>query len=262
MNRIKSGSGFALFTVILLVAVISLISLAMVNVYLSNTRATSIDLQRIKADQLLDSGVRFAALSLASPRAKVSGSAIPAERLVYAAPDVDVVVEIQNEAGFIDLLSGDQVLIKAALLASGAVQSEVPELVSSIQLLVSQQREAKYRALRELLLATSIRTQELLSIATLHNGQEGVHPALAPEQVLALIPKLSKTQRDRILAQRNAKKLSLISNPINNDHFSSTVSAYYRVNSSVVLEGQLYSRVQIIKMINQRGQLYEVQATL
>jgi len=101
---------------------------------------------------------------------------------------------------------------------------------------------------------------QLLSVTTLHNGQSGVHPALAPESVLVLVPRLSTLERERILSARDRKTPSLVSNPVNSDHFSSTISAYYRVSTSVVLQGQRYSRVQIIKMINQQGKLYEPQA--
>jgi len=116
MKRRATDSGFALFSIVLIVAIISVISLAMVNVYLSNTRAAVIDLQRIKADQLMDSGVNFAALSLASPRAKVSESAIPSTQLVYSEAGVDVIIDIQNEAGFIDLLSANRELLNSVLL--------------------------------------------------------------------------------------------------------------------------------------------------
>jgi len=265
MNCDKACSGFALFTVVLMVAIIGLISLATVNSYLGNTRATSLDVQRIKVEQLLDSGVRFAALSLASPRSKVFSSAIPSERLVYRAPSAKVLVNIENEAGFVDLLRADQALLESVLLSVGAPPSQLSDLISSIQSLEyenGRQKLLSYRALRALLAGTTIRHDELLSVATLHNGQKGVHPGLASENVLALVPRLSKAQRERILADRNDSSPSLISNPIGNEYFASNISAYYRISVSVVLQDQTYSRVQIIKMINQLGNLYEVQATL
>lgn len=262
MNQFRLSGGFALVSVILFVAIISLISTAMVNTYLSNTRATSLDLQRIKAAHLLDAGVRFAALSLASPRAQVVGSAIPSKQLIYAAPDADVVVGIRNEAGFIDLLSGDRALLKSALLMHGGVAADVPKLIDSIQSLAIGELTPSYRKLRELLADTSINTGELLSVVTLHNGHSGVHPELAAEEVLALVPTLSNAQRGRVLAMRDNKSPSLISNRVDNEFFTSTISAYYRISVSVSLHGQRFSRVEIIKMINQAGRLYQVQAVL
>lgn len=256
------SSGFAIFTVIMLLAVISLISLAMTNLYLTNTRATSLDLQQLEAQHLLDAGTRFAALSLASPRAKVSGSAIPAERLVYSSPTVDVLIEIQNEAGFIGLLNADKELLRSAVSASGASRQEVDAIIESFQTLKKQGSAPSYRKLRRLLSDRPIDTQALLSIASLHNQQKGVHPSVATASVLSLVPKLSKAQRERLLAARNDNSPSLISNPIESDYFTSTMSAYYRITVSIELNGQLYRRVQIIKMINQRGRLYEVQAIL
>ncbi len=254
-----TDSGFALFSIVLIVAIISVISLAMVNAYLGNTRATVIDLQRIKADQLMASGVNYAALSLASPRAEVSGSAIPSAHLVYSEAGEDVIIEIHNEAGFIDLLSADRELLASALLEHGVAPTQLTRVIESIRSLAEQRSGARYRSLRRLLPAT-LHANQLLSVTSLHNGQSGVHPALAPESVLTLVPGLSAPERERILKARNKKITSLVSNPVNNDHFSSTISAYYRVSTSVVLQGQRYSRVQIIKMINQHGKLYELQA--
>ena len=262
MNKAKLSTGFALLSVILFVAIISLIGVAMVNTYLSNTRATSLDLQRIKAAHLLDAGVRFAALSIASPRAKVVGSAIPAKQLTYASPDADVLVDIRNEAGFIDLLRADRALLKSALLAHGGVATDLPKLIDSIQSLAAQGVTPSYRKLRELLADTSINVAELLSVVTLHNGRSGVHPQLASKEVLALVPTLSNGERRRVLAARDNNSPSLISNRVNNEFFTSTISAYYRISVSVSLHGQRFSTVQIVQMINQPGRLYQVQAVL
>ena len=201
-------------------------------------------------------------MSLASPRAKVVGSAIPSKQLIYAAPDADVLVSINNEAGLIDLLSGDRALLKSALLAHGGAAGDVPKLIDSIQSLAIEGVTPSYRKLRELLADTSINTRELLSVVTLHNGRSGVHPELAAKDVLALVPTLSNAQRGRVLAMRDNKSPSLISNRVDNEFFTSTVSAYYRISVSVSLQGQRFSRVQIIQMINQPGRLYQVQAVL
>jgi hypothetical protein len=258
----KRSSAFAIFTVIMLLAVISLISLAMTNLYLTNTRAASLDLQQLEAQHLLDAGTRFAALSLASPRAKVSGSAIPSKHLVYSSPAADVLIEIQNEAGLIGLLTGDKELLRSAVAASGASRQDVDAIIESLQALKEPGREPSYRRLRQLLRDSSIDTQALLSVASLHNNQKGVHPSVATAAVLSLVPKLSKAQSERLLATRNDDSPSLISNPIESDYFSSTISAYYRISVSLELNGRRYTRLQIIKMINQKGRLYEVQAIL
>jgi hypothetical protein len=254
------SSAFAIFTVIMFLAVISLISVAMTNLYLTNTRAASLDLQQLKAQHLLDAGIRFAALSLASPRVEISGSAIPSEHLIYSSPAADVLVEIQNEAGFIGLLSADKELLRSAVAASGASRQDVDVIIESFQAIKKQGSEPNYRRLRQLLRKGSIDTQTLLSVASLHNQQKGVHPRLATPAVLSLEPKLSKAKRERLLAARNDDSPSLISNPIESDYFTSTISAYYRISVSVELNGRLYTRDQIIKMINQQGRLYDVQA--
>ena len=261
INHAKS-SAFAIFTVIMLMAVISLISVGMTNLYLTNTRAASLDLQQQKARYLLDAGTRFAALSLASPRIKVSAAAIPAEHLVYSSPAADVIVQIQNEAGFVGLLTADKELLRSALTASGAPRQAVDRIIELLHTLKKQGREPSYRRLRELLRDVPIDVQALTSVASLHNKQHGVHPSVANKAVLSLVPKLTNAQRERLLTTRNDDSPSLISNPIESDYFTSLMSAYYRISVSVELNGRFYPRVQVIKMTNQRGRLYEVQAIL
>lgn len=262
MRAYKHSIGFALLSVVLLIAILSLSSLALVNLYLTNTRASSVELQRVKVEQLLNSGVRFAALSLASPRVKVSVSAVPKDTLIYASPETNVDITIKNEAGFIDLLRSDKALLESALLSNGVSNVNLKKVTSLIHSLKDSDTKLSYRRLRERLQQTDVNTSALLNVVSLHNGQKGVNSSLATEQVLALIPKLSSTQRRRLLEQRNNKQPSLINNAVVSHHFTTDVSAYYRVTVSVVLYQKTYSRVQIIKMINQRGLLYEVQATL
>ncbi|MFT4634523.1 MAG: hypothetical protein ACI9OI_000309, partial [Chitinophagales bacterium] len=135
-------------------------------------------------------------------------------------------------------------------------------IIGSIRSLKEQDAAPNYRRLRRLLGGSSIDVTTLLSITTLHNQQQGVHPSAASADVLSLVPKLLKAQRERLLADRKDTLPSLISNPVSNDFFISTLSAYYRISASVEFHGQRYTRVQIIKIINQRGQLYQVQAIL
>lgn len=271
LSQLRNRSGFALLSAMLFMAIISMLSVALVNVYLGNTLASGVELQRIKARQLLDASVRYAALSLASPRAEVSTSAIPSQRLVYSSPDVDVNVKIENESGFIDLLDADKSLLESVLMANGAANNELPEVLNLLQSLKNinskPRSQPTYRQLRDVLQSTSVRTSSLMAVATLHNGQKGIHPELASEQVLALLPSLSKAELDRLLLQRKLlqskrKASSLINNLVTNENFSSKISPYYRITSSVQLVEQRYSQVVIIKMTNQRGRLFDIQARL
>lgn len=275
LNR---NNGFALLSVVMLVAVISLMSLSLAKLVLTNTEATSVEHQRVKAEQLMIAGLRFAALSLASPRDKVSASAIPARNLTYSSPDADVLMKIENESGFIDLLSAEKALLEEALLTYGASKKELPTLLNLLAGLNSSEqrinaaepsinakpnyRQKSYRRLRNALRSTTVKSSELLAVTTLHNGQKGIHPALASEQVLNLVPLLSKAERDRVLSQRDNDRPRLISNAVTNTHFISRISPYYRIKCSVVLYEHVYTQTFIIKMTNQTGRLFEIQARL
>ncbi|MFT5136240.1 MAG: hypothetical protein ACI9XU_000395 [Arenicella sp.] len=259
-------NGFALLTVMMLIAIISLISVNMASRYLANTRASSLEFERIKAQQLLDAGVRFAALSLASPRSSVAPAAIPQAQLIYTAPDAVINVTIENESAFIDLIESDMRLLESALKAHGATATQLPELIDMLRpkdkISDNENKPLTYRNVHDLLLNTSINSADFLAVSSLHNGKRGVNSELASDKVLALVPGLSKAQRGRILLQRDKPKTSLIQNNIHNQHFITGVSAYYRISCSVQVAEQRYSQVLIIKMTNQTGRLFDVQARL
>ncbi len=267
INKSKGQNGFAIFTVLMLSAVIGLISLAMVNNYLSNTRAATLDLQRLKAKHALDAGLNFTALSLASPRSVVSAAAIPSQELLYQAQDFDVEIFIENEAGFIAWARFDESVEHQRLLDS-ALRSSAVDQASSEQLkaLLSERnirsREgANVRNLMQKLSELAVDSTEFISLVSLHSKHQGVNPNLASEEVLALIPDLSVAQRKELMRQRASRAPSLIERQIKSQHFTDRVSAYYRVRLAVQVGDQRFEQTKLIKMINQPGRLFDVVGT-
>ena len=251
--------GYALLTAVWMVAILGSVSMVIINSYLTNTRAAQFDLQRIHADLLLNAGLRFAALGVASPRTRVVASAVPASKLVYRNSISDVRIEINNEAGLIDLRSGDPQLIKQMLKDSQLDDREVG-LVR--QRLSDLKPPVTYRHLRQVLGDMPGLYQRVISRASLHNAQSGVHPLLAPEPVLKLLPDLPNAERMRLMKKRAEQTQSLFVKPVESDFFITQASPYYRVTTEVSLDGQVHRRKQIIKMTNQPGHLFELVATL
>lgn len=260
----RSQNGFAIFTVLMLSAIMGLISLAMVNNYLANTRAATLDLQRLKAKHALDAGLNFAALSLSSPRAVVSAAAIPSQVLRYQALDFDVEIYIENEAGFIAWSGADQGidhdrLLERALLSSDADQASLDE----IKKLRSERNavhghDVSLRDLKHKLSGLTVDSRELLSFISVHSKHQGVNPNLASEKVLALIPDLSVAQRKELIRQRTRRAPSLIERQIGSQYFTTRVSAFYRIRLATQVGDQRFEQTQLIKMINQPGRLFDV----
>lgn len=264
----KSSPGFAIFAVVLSLAIVSLLSASVVRSYLANTRSASIEFQQIKVDHVFDAGLRLAALSLASPRAEVAASAIPMRRLNYSFNDAELSVNIQNEAGFVSIFNADKALLESVLSASGVQSQELLRLSNQLNTFKTQSLDtgsgskANFRNLRAVLENSSISIKNLQGLISVYNDQRGIHPELAPPKVLAVVPGLSRAQRERVLEQREKQSKTLISRPVNNGHFSQSVSAYYRITIQVRLQEQAYSKMFIIKMINREGDLFETVATL
>ena len=110
-NNCSDSSGFALLAVIGVMAIVMALTLSLAQVNLSNVKATMWDSRNQQAAYLLDSGLRYAALSIASPRIQVASNAIPKQKLVYKNPIAPVRLTIENEAGRIDLANSDTELL-------------------------------------------------------------------------------------------------------------------------------------------------------
>ena len=250
-----SCEGFALLSAIWIVAILSLMSIALLNNYLSNTRATFFELQRIQSDWLLDAALNYAALSLIAPRDEVVPNATPFSKLVYPQELADVHIEISNESGRIDLTKGAPELIQNLF-----------ETLNIPNIVTDNQRGAltSYREIKKALRAYPNAYAQLINLTTLHNGQLGVHPSIASAEVLSLLPDFSAAQRKRLISERSkeTRSLTLISTPIEHPLFSDRASSYYRVKLSLRLDQRDYARTHIIQMINQRNTLFNLTATL
>ncbi len=263
----ESQNGFAIFTVLMLSAVLGLISLAMVSNYLTNTRATTLDLQRLKAKHALEAGLNFAALSLASPRSVVSAAAIPSQELIYQAQGFDVEIFIENEAGFIAWARFDESVEHERLLDNALRSSDVDQAdLDQIKALLGERdtpinEGASVRSLMQKFSELALDSTEIIGLVSLHSKHQGVNPYLASEEVLALIPDLSVALRKELMRQRASRAPSLIQRQVNSKHFTDRVSSYYRVRLATQVGDQRFEQTQLIKMINQPGRLFDVVGT-
>lgn len=260
----RRQNGFAIFTVLMLSAIVGLISLAMVNNYLTNTRAATLDHQRLKAKHALDAGLNFAALSLASPRKVVSAAAIPSQTLRYQAQDYEVDIYIENEAGFIAFSKFGQGveherLLDSALMASGFDQSGIDDIKKWLverDSFINQ--DVSLRDLVQELSAATVDSSDLMRLVSVYSQHQGVNPNLASEDVLALIPDLSVAQRKELIRQRTSLAPSLIERQIRSQYFNTRISAFYRVRVATQVGDQRFEQTRLIKMINQPGRLFDV----
>ena len=262
MNEFKTSSvsnGFALFTVVWIAAILSVLSLTGLSEYRWNTIDTGADLQRIESDMLLNSGLRFAALNIASPRSEVLANGMASSQIIYRNPVANLNISIDNEAGMIDLRSADSHLLD--------------ELLKALKLSEADQREAKnrlsensqtlsHRNLAAVFAGISRAYPEILKYATLHSGSTGVNPTIASKEVLAMIPDLSAADRKRLIKQREAKSLSLFTSPLQSNYFDQRLAAYYRIKIDAQIRNQNVSRSYIIRMRNQSDKIFELVATL
>ncbi|NND00612.1 MAG: hypothetical protein HKN85_10565, partial [Gammaproteobacteria bacterium] len=207
MKRIYNNSGFALFSVVWIAAILGLISLATLSSYLANTRSTQYELQRIKLGHLHDAGTRFAAISLAATRERVTATAVPADKLVYRSKVGNVLININNESAFIDLNTARPELIEALLNQLVAVNKlqdgQITLVANRLEYFANSGHSDSYRQLRESLSDLSGLFENIIGQVTLHNRRSGVHPALASPELLALLPDVSAADRLALVKNRN-----------------------------------------------------------
>ena len=280
-NNCSDSSGFALLAVIGVMAIVMALTLSLAQVNLSNVKATMWDSRNQQAAYLLDSGLRYAALSIASPRIQVASNAIPKQKLVYKNPIAPVRLTIENEAGRIDLANSDTELLASALRSVGVSESDLDGIQESLRRGIqgltfseatpSSVTRLKVRDVWSVLRALPIDSDMLWQVATIGNAETGVNPALASPAVLALVPGLSSAQQQHILASRDnesrgKRKESLIglnrllAETFENKFFTGRVSSDYRIKAAVVVAGHEYSKTWIVKMVNQASQLFEITA--
>ncbi len=288
MKSIQRSSGFALLTVMGVMAVMTALAIALIEINLSNTRAAVWDSRSLQAEQLLNSGLRFAAVNIASQRSRVAVDATPVTELNYSTPIADVRVNISNEAGRIDLLSAPQELVVAVMNYAQASQADTDDLLRILASgkvpewspgaeIVGQEITRKNNRLRSLRTAIEqypINRQRFWEVATIANGKATINADFAPAPVLTLIPNLSSAEQTHILnrrdnsleAFRNENSIqSVISSDftlVENEHLGGNVSSSYRIIASVDIGGQGYSREWIIKMVNRSNELFEISAVL
>ena len=148
------------------------------------------------------------------------------------------------------------------LTKHGLGASDANTLSALIQDSLPEEPLVSYRSLRKMLKSFPGLYQRLIDNVSLHNGSSGVHPLLASESVLGLIPELSAAQKHSLLETRNENELALVSTPIDNALFTSRLSPFYRITTTVVSGDNRRTKIEIIKMTNEPALLYESVATL
>jgi type II secretory pathway component PulK len=271
------SQGFALLAVIGVMAIIMALTLSVAHINLRTVRAPTWESRNQRAEYLLDSGLRYAALSIASPRIYVSTNAVPKQNLVYPNPVAPVRLAIENEAGRIDLVHAEPELLESALRSAGAAENDLNRIKESLDALAFGEKEASlptkpkvrdvWMSLRDL----PLDGEALWDVVTIGGTEAGVNAELASATVLALIPGLSSAQQQQILSRRDSAENQkytesliglnrLLGKQFENKHFVDTVSSHYRIKAEVVIAGQRYSKTWIVKMLNQASKLFEITA--
>jgi hypothetical protein len=259
---IAKDSGLALLSAVWMSAILALLSLSVLHNVSTNIEASRIDAERVRYHLLHLAGVRYAALHLASPRHQVAPTATPSEDLSFELAAGRIQLKIENEAGRIDLLRASSTVLTSILNHFGVPVSNLDALVREIQSLASQSHPPSYRSLRRILRPYPNLYHRLINHVTLHNGKAGVHPMIASESLLALLPGMSLADQQQVLSNRENIEGSLVSSPIENPLFSYTLSAFYRITTTTFLGDSTRTNVVIIKMTKQPGVLYQRVASL
>jgi len=262
MNRPIREAGLALISTIWISAILGLLSVSALHSFSANTEAAQIDAVRVKHNLLHLAGVRYAALHLASNRRTVAPTATPASELVLELGATRIRLTIENEAGRIDLVRAPPNMLVQMLTDFDVPLTEAGALIERIQSMRSDEPSLSYRSLRKMLAPYPNLYQRILRIISLHNGQAGVHPMIASESVLGVLPGLSRAEQQTLLTSQNSSLSSLVSTPIDNAMFTTRISAFYRITTTISMGDTTRVRTEVIKMTNEPGVLYQRVAVL
>lgn len=231
MRSIAPGSGnvsgFALILVLWGLALLSALALALSTTGRSDVSLTHNLVETARAAHLADAGIYVGI------RALLTADGLPApdgdgrRRLGVRIDGVEIRIALQNEGGKVDLNQAPRRLLRGALLAAGAADSESDRLADAIldwrdrddrrrdfgaeapayrrAGLSDGPRNGPFELLPELRLVLGMTDDLFLRLApfvTIDSAQAGVDPGQASARLLQAIPELSAVDVDRLLEQR------------------------------------------------------------
>lgn len=196
--------GWALVSVLLVVASLALFAAAAQNFAATAARAQQIAWDRAKLDTALDSGVNAAVLNL------IAGSGMPAGNasrdLIVAGQRLHVT--LQDERGLIDLNATGGAVLKSLFVSTGVQENAAGDIVaaildwrssspasaigqpSNVQQGAFQPRHGAFQSVDELMLVPGISREIFRRVApalTVYSGLPVVDQSVAPREVLAVL---------------------------------------------------------------------------
>lgn len=205
------------------VALLSLISLSLLNTTATSRRIAQNTLDAAQAEALAEAAVVRAAVGLADARPNSRWRSGRRERIRLA--DVDIIIVAQDELGRIDLNLADPALLHGLLRAIGVEGKPAEALVAAITEWRSPgggssgggsssdahaagllARHGAFQGVDELRLVpgvTSSLYERLAPALTVYSQRQNVDPQLAPKAVLTGLPGMTAEQVVALLSRRD-----------------------------------------------------------
>jgi general secretion pathway protein K len=202
----SSEDGWALISVLYLVAMLALLAAATQALLLTSAQLNRRAWDQVRADAALDATITRAVLGISDKREDQRWRVDGAPQ-AFAFDDMPVDVRVQDQLGLIDLNAADSSMIQRLLQAGGLTEDEASRLTNNIvgwrtsgsgntnatddayaaAGLSYRPRHGAFQSINELRLVLGMTPdtfQRIEPAITVHNGHPAFEPATAPEMAL------------------------------------------------------------------------------
>lgn len=212
--------GFALLTVVLALAVLSVIALALVSQALSSARAEAHVWEGTRADALAEAAIVRAALALSDARPSARWP-VDGRDIDFTFDDVRMTVRIEDELGKIDLNTAGGAVIEGLFRAAGTRDEEAAALTAAVldwrnekgaglphdpsQKLAVRPRHRAFQSLDELRLVPGMTLalyRTIAPAATVYSQRPAIDPNTASALALQAARRLDAAGAQAVLVDR------------------------------------------------------------
>lgn len=240
----QGETGFTLLSVLLVTTMISALALGATVVARGHLRSTNVELQALQARTLADAGLTRIIASLETPEDRLLAS-LRTSPVRWSYAGAELVLELESEAGKVDLNSGDGELVQSVLRA---VIREKALADRTLQRWLEFRRSGREIETIDLLLSPQEMFSGIASDLERHlttvSGARGIDPLAASDLVLRHVPGISEGDL-RLIARIRAgalDKSELVAIKRRYQPLLDGERPLYRIRSTVNLPRQIAMR--------------------
>lgn len=263
-------TGIALVAVLWIISGLAVVVATVLAQTRTDVRLTRTHVDLAKARTMAEAGIYRGVYELLRSRDTVRfGLPETMPRLTW--DDSVVAVRIRNEAGKIDVNTAPEALIRSMFAKAGVSAARTRQLAEQYSRLrgfddgsaVTQSRHTRFASIEAFAARMNLSPkvwQTISSWITVHNGQPGVNPYVADEEVLAIIPGFNPALLDSPFRRGSPDRLRTRSTRPARQYFTDRLSPVYTIAARATVGGVSTTVEATIEMSAHRNRPYTILA--